>query len=128
MPKRLSGDKGKIWINNGLKRLRILESELEDYPGWSKGNGSWKDFGPNKDKSKGYLAKQKKLKLFFVSGLIRKESLVVGGNSMQAEQSRLVWAMDDTEALEKFTAFFTSLNTPNEVYIVLQMTYSEAIQ
>lgn len=64
-------------------------------------------------------------KLFYVTGRVRLTPRV--GEPVVAEQSRLVWARNDEQAVEKFGKYFQKLSDANGNYQVLGATVTEAI-
>jgi len=62
--------------------------------------------------------------LYLVEGLVELNS---ASGLNQKEQQRIVWASNVPEAMEKFSAYFSSLNTESAVYTVVNMFVSEAI-
>ena len=65
--------------------------------------------------------------LYLVTGTVRLVPLVAGRGGAQSEQTRLVWAISDDEASQKFEAYFAGLNTWQDSFQVINMTLTEAI-
>jgi len=67
-------------------------------------------------------------KLYMINGLVRLEQNTgVEVLRQEADQMRLVWALNDDEAVEKFTRYFTDLSNANERYVVLGVAITESI-
>lgn len=66
-------------------------------------------------------------KLYFIEGLVQMRPLQPGRQPVQAEQNRIVYALDIDDAIRKYTQYFSSLNTALEMYVVLRASGSEAI-
>ena len=66
--------------------------------------------------------------LFLINGRVRMDSTAVGGGSIQSDQTRLVWADNDEQAVQKFMKHFTDMTTSDSVYTVIGASISEAIQ
>jgi hypothetical protein len=65
--------------------------------------------------------------LYFVEGMV--QAVTGGGTSKQhAQQNRIVWADNPQEAMQKYSAYFASLNNPTTFYSVVNMACSEAIK
>jgi len=64
--------------------------------------------------------------LYFVEGMV--QAITDNGTSKQhAQQSRIVWANNAQDAMQKYTNYFASLNNPTTFYSVINMACSEAI-
>lgn len=68
------------------------------------------------------------LKLHLVEGTVQLRRNQLGDGMIQSEQRRIVWAQNGTEAVQKFSEYFTSLNTPTETYNVVFANVSEEIR
>lgn len=66
-------------------------------------------------------------KLFLVEGLVQLRPLQPGRQPVQAEQNRIVYAMNVDHAIQKYNQYFASLSNAHEIYIVLRASASEAI-
>lgn len=66
-------------------------------------------------------------KLFLVEGLVQLRPLQPGRQPVQAEQNRIVYAMNVDHAIQKYNQYFASLSNAHEIYIVLRALASEAI-
>lgn len=72
------------------------------------------------------LASQQKL--YMINGRVRLEQNTgIEIARQDADQMRLVWAVDDEEAVSKFTRYFSDLSNANERYTVLGVSITEAI-
>jgi hypothetical protein len=65
--------------------------------------------------------------LFLVEGDVQLSSRIPGNGSMVAKQTRLVNATSDTQAIQKFSAYFSSLSDAESVYTVLRAAAMETI-
>jgi hypothetical protein len=68
------------------------------------------------------------LNLYLIEGTVQMRPLQPGRQPIQAEQRRIVWANNIDEAIQKYSSYFSSLNTALEVYVVLNAAGSEAIR
>jgi hypothetical protein len=66
-------------------------------------------------------------KLFLVEGLVQLRPLQPGRQPVQAEQNRIVYAMNVDHAIQKYNQYFASLSNAHEIYVVLRASASEAI-
>ena len=66
-------------------------------------------------------------KLFLVEGLVQLRPLQPGRQPVQAEQNRIVYAMNVDHAIQKYNQYFASLSNAHEIYVVLRASTSEAI-
>ena len=65
--------------------------------------------------------------LYLVEGDVQLSSRVPGRGSMVAKQSRLVNATSDTQAIQKFSAYFSGLSDAESVYTVVRAAAMETI-
>lgn len=65
--------------------------------------------------------------LYLVEGDVQLSSRVPGRGSMVAKQSRLVKATSDTQAVQKFSAYFSGLSDAESVYTVVRAAAMETI-
>ena len=63
--------------------------------------------------------------LFLVEGIVRAQA--PEGAAQQSEQRRLVWALNENEAGDKYTKYFTSMNTAQMTYSVVGAAITKAI-
>lgn len=68
------------------------------------------------------------MKLYLVEGVVQMRPNQPGGGMAQSDQRRVVWAHSGNEAIQKFSTYFSSLNTPTETYIVAYASVSEEIR
>ena len=73
------------------------------------------------------LAKQQ-LKLYLVEGAVQMRPNQAGRQPIQADQRRIVWATSGNEAVQKFSTYFSSLNSAAETYVVIGAAVSEEIR
>jgi hypothetical protein len=66
-------------------------------------------------------------KLFLVEGLVQLRPLQPGRQPVQAEQNRIVHAINVDHAIQKYNQYFASLSNAHEIYVVLRAAASEAI-
>ena len=67
-------------------------------------------------------------KLYLVNGRVRLEQNMGADVSRQeADQTRLVWALNDEEAVSKFTTYFSDMSNASQRYTVLFSSITEAI-
>lgn len=72
-------------------------------------------------------AKQQ-LKLHLVEGVVQMRPNQPGSGMTQSDQRRIVWAVNGSEAIQKFSTYFSSLNTSTETYVVVFASVSEEIR
>ena len=65
--------------------------------------------------------------LYLVEGDVQLSSRVPGRGTMVAKQSRLVKATSDTQAVQKFSAYFSGLSDAESVYTVVRAAAMETI-
>ena len=65
------------------------------------------------------------LKLFLVVGSVSMRP--VQGSVIFSEQTRIIWASNDEEAVGKFIKYFTDMSDANGTYVVNGVSISEAI-
>lgn len=68
------------------------------------------------------------LKLHLVEGVVQMRPNQPGSGMTQSDQRRIVWAVNGSEAIQKFSTYFSSLNTPTETYVVVFASVSEEIR
>ena len=68
------------------------------------------------------------LKLHLDEGIIQMRPNQRGSGMTQSDQRRIVWAVNGSEAIQKFSTYFSSLNTPTETYVVVFASVSEEIR
>jgi len=66
--------------------------------------------------------------LYLIEGEVRLQPLQAGASSVQSKQTRLVWAKNLKEAVDKYEAYFASMNNASEAYIVLNTSTTEALK
>ena len=67
-------------------------------------------------------------KLYMINGRVRLEQNTgVDVIRQEADQMRLVWALNDDEAVEKYTRYFADLSNAGERYVVLGVSITESI-
>jgi hypothetical protein len=128
--------KGEIWINNGTIDKRIMEINIDAFPGWVRGRATGKvRTQPNvvtqvpvvPVNQPQAFAGMSSDRLFLVEGVVRMQPIGSGRSAAQADQRRLVWAQSASEANDKFTTYFTAMTTHEAVYNVIGAAISEAI-
>ena len=66
-------------------------------------------------------------RLFLVEGEVQLSSRAPGKGAMIAKQLRLVSAVDDNEAIQKYVNYFASLSDQQSVYMVISAAAMETI-
>lgn len=64
--------------------------------------------------------------LFLINGRVRMER--AGSKHIEADQQRIVYASNFTEAVTKYNTYFSSLSSPGERYSVISAGGSESIR
>jgi hypothetical protein len=65
--------------------------------------------------------------LFLVEGTVQFRPTAAGESSRQSNQLRIVCANNFEEAMDKYKKYFTSLNSTNGTYTVINITCSQSI-
>ena len=73
-------------------------------------------------------SKDLSLRLYLVDGVVQMRPNQPGGGMAQSDQRRLVWAQNGNDAIQKYNAYFSSLNNANEIYVVVGAAVSEDIR
>lgn len=136
------------WLTDGEKDYRIPEdyapAALLAYPNLRRGRvnafrrrgGTHGIPGPKKtpqvNKTEtgnvAIMQQQEMSRLYLIIATVRMEPRVGGMAMAQSDQTRLVWATNITEAMQKCERYFHSLESHTERYVVLNMAVTEAIQ
>jgi hypothetical protein len=65
--------------------------------------------------------------IFLIDGTVNFVPLRPNIQPVTAQQTRIVWANNTDEAMNKYRSYFSSLNTAEAMYVVVGMVVSEAI-